>query len=45
MFVFQAGAYLAELQRLAPDILRDCRHAISDGTQDADYFRLSRRRI
>src|SRR5665213_728879 len=42
MFVFQAGAYLAELQRLAPDILANCRRAISDGKQDADYFRLSR---
>jgi mannose-1-phosphate guanylyltransferase/mannose-6-phosphate isomerase len=42
MFVFQAAAYLAELQRLAPDILANCRRAISDGEQNADYFHLSR---
>jgi mannose-1-phosphate guanylyltransferase/mannose-6-phosphate isomerase len=42
MFAFQAGTYLAELQRLAPDILANCRRAISDGKREADYFRLSR---
>jgi mannose-1-phosphate guanylyltransferase / mannose-6-phosphate isomerase len=42
MFAFQAGAYLAELQRLEPEILSRCQRAISDGKQDADYFRLSR---
>jgi mannose-1-phosphate guanylyltransferase/mannose-6-phosphate isomerase len=42
IFMFQAGAYLAELQRLAPDILTNCRRAISDGKPEADYFRLSR---
>jgi len=42
MFVFQAGAYLAELKRWEPDILAHCQRAIGDGKQDTDYFRLSR---
>jgi mannose-1-phosphate guanylyltransferase/mannose-6-phosphate isomerase len=42
MFVFQAGAYLAELKRLEPDILAHCQRAIGEGKQDADYFHLGR---
>jgi mannose-1-phosphate guanylyltransferase/mannose-6-phosphate isomerase len=42
MFVFQAKAYLSELQRLEPGIMARCQSAIGDGNQDADYFRLAR---
>jgi mannose-1-phosphate guanylyltransferase/mannose-6-phosphate isomerase len=38
MFLFQADAYLAELARLEPDMLENCRAAITQGRQEEDYF-------
>jgi len=40
MFLFQASAYLQELQRLEPDMLVACRTAIAEGIRDLDFFRL-----
>ncbi len=38
MFLFQAGAFLKELERLEPDLLAHCRAAIAGGKQDLDFF-------
>ena len=40
MFLFQAGVFLQELERLEPDLLAHCRAAIAQGKQDLDFFRL-----
>lgn len=40
MFLFSAGAYLDELERLRPAIVEACRAAIESGREDMDYFRL-----
>lgn len=40
MFVFQAERFLAELERLEPELLGHCRAAIKGGKQDLDFFRL-----
>ena len=40
MFLFQAGAFLAELERLEPELLAHCRAAVAAGKQDLDFFRL-----
>ncbi len=40
MFAFQAGRFLAELERLEPELLAHCREAIAAGKQDLDFFRL-----
>ena len=40
MFAFQAERFLAELERLEPDLLAHCRAAIADGKRDLDFFRL-----
>ncbi len=40
MFLFQAGTFLKELERLEPDLLAHCRAAIESGKQDLDFFRL-----
>lgn len=40
MFVFRADRYLAELQRLQPDMLTACREAVARGRQDLDFLRL-----
>ena len=40
MFLFTAGAYLEELERLQPAIVAACRAAIESGREDLDYFRL-----
>jgi mannose-1-phosphate guanylyltransferase/mannose-6-phosphate isomerase len=41
MFMFSAQAYLAELERLRPEILAACRAALEHGQQDLDFLRLS----
>jgi mannose-1-phosphate guanylyltransferase / mannose-6-phosphate isomerase len=41
MFMFSAQAYLAELERLRPEILEACRAALEHGQQDLDFLRLS----
>ena len=40
MFAFQASTLLAELERLEPAMVADCRAAIRGGKQDLDFFRL-----
>ena len=42
MFMFRASSFLAELERLEPDMLAQCRcrAAVRDGKQDLDFFRL-----
>ena len=41
MFLFGAGAYLAELERLAPDIVASCREAVAGAVPDLDFDRLA----
>jgi mannose-1-phosphate guanylyltransferase/mannose-6-phosphate isomerase len=40
MFAFKASAYLAELERLDPELLVQCRAAMAEGKKDLDFFRL-----
>jgi mannose-1-phosphate guanylyltransferase/mannose-6-phosphate isomerase len=40
MFLFRADAYLAEVERLAPDILAACRAALETSVADLDFLRL-----
>ncbi len=40
MFLFQAGAFLAELERLAPKMLAACRRAVEGAHRDLDFTRL-----
>jgi mannose-1-phosphate guanylyltransferase / mannose-6-phosphate isomerase len=42
MFLFTAGAYLAELERLEPEMLARCEEAVAAGKRDADFYRLDR---
>jgi len=40
MFLFKASAFLAELERLEPELLSHCRDAFAKGRKDLDFFRL-----
>ncbi len=40
LFLFQASAYLTELNRFAPEIHDACRHALAKGVEDLDFLRL-----
>jgi len=40
MFLFKAGTFLAELERLEPELLAQCRDAVTKGASDQDFFRL-----
>ncbi|AKM30370.1 mannose-1-phosphate guanylyltransferase/mannose-6-phosphate isomerase [Pandoraea faecigallinarum] len=40
MFMFRAAAYLDELERLAPEMLRQVKAAVDRGAVDIDFFRL-----
>ncbi|MBI3445514.1 MAG: mannose-1-phosphate guanylyltransferase/mannose-6-phosphate isomerase [Magnetospirillum sp.] len=40
IFMFSAGAFLAETQRLRPEILSGCREALAKGANDLFFFRL-----
>ena len=40
IFLFKADAFLAELEKLEPDLLAHCRAAILAGKKDLDFFRL-----
>ncbi|WP_398336499.1 mannose-1-phosphate guanylyltransferase/mannose-6-phosphate isomerase [Vulcanococcus sp.] len=42
MFLFKASAILAELERLAPDVVSACRSALEHDTPDLDFLRLER---
>jgi len=40
MFLFKASVFLAELERLEPELLAHCREALAKGGKDLDFFRL-----
>ena len=40
LFLFQAKSFLAELERLEPALLAQCRAALREGKRDLDFFRL-----
>lgn len=40
IFMFQAGSYLAELERLLPDMLSACKKAVENASADLDFMRL-----
>jgi len=40
MFVFRASLFLAELERLEPEMVAHCRAAFQNGEKDLDFFRL-----
>lgn len=40
MFLFRASTYLAELERLAPQMLAACRQAVAAAARDYDFTRL-----
>jgi mannose-1-phosphate guanylyltransferase/mannose-6-phosphate isomerase len=40
MFVFKAATFLAELERLEPDLLAVCRASLDGATSDLDFLRL-----
>ena len=40
MFLFGAGRYLEELDRLEPDMVAACREAVETGQRDPDFIRL-----
>jgi len=42
MFLFEAGAYLAELERLQPEMLAACQKAVDGATTDMDFTRLDK---
>ncbi|MFO7628493.1 MAG: mannose-1-phosphate guanylyltransferase/mannose-6-phosphate isomerase [Prochlorococcaceae cyanobacterium] len=42
MFLFRASAILAELERLAPELVSSCRAALEHDSQDLDFLRLER---
>ena len=41
MFAFRADRYLAELERLEPEILKSCRAALAGAAPDLDFLRLA----
>ena len=42
MFLFKASSILAELERLAPDVVSACRSALEHDSADLDFLRLDR---
>jgi len=42
MFLFKASAILAELERLAPEVVSACRSALEQDSADLDFLRLER---
>jgi mannose-1-phosphate guanylyltransferase len=42
MFLFKASAILAELERLAPEVMSACRAALEQDSADLDFLRLER---
>ncbi|WP_019628331.1 mannose-1-phosphate guanylyltransferase/mannose-6-phosphate isomerase [Thioalkalivibrio sp. AKL10] len=42
MFMFRAGCYLAELERLQPAMVASCRAALAEGERDMEFVRLGR---
>ena len=41
MFMFQVGAYLAELEKFEPDVFHNCRSAMEKAKFDLDFIRLA----
>ncbi len=41
MFLFRAASYLAELERLEPEMLAACRDAVAGAEKDLDFLRLA----
>ena len=41
LFAFRADVFLAELERLEPDMLAHCRRALREGKNDFDFLRLA----
>jgi len=41
IFLFSAGAYLAELERRRPDMLTACRDALAEAAAETDFLRLA----
>lgn len=42
IFMMSASAWLAELERLRPDILAACTNAYSQGSRDSDFYRVGK---
>jgi mannose-1-phosphate guanylyltransferase/mannose-6-phosphate isomerase len=42
IFLFPAAVYLAELERLRPDMLAACKEALANAKSDADFIRLDK---
>jgi len=42
MFLFRIDVYLAEVERLAPELLTACRAAVAESVRDLDFLRLGR---
>ncbi len=42
MFVFPVATFLAEVERLKPDLLAACRRSVDKASQDLDFVRLDR---
>src|SRR5438067_13004050 len=42
IFLFPAAVYLAELERLRPDMLAACKEALAKAKSDADFIRLDK---
>jgi mannose-1-phosphate guanylyltransferase/mannose-6-phosphate isomerase len=42
MFVMRASVWLEEIERSRPDILSACRDAMTNGANDADFFRVNK---
>ncbi len=40
IFLFPVGVFLAEVERLSPDLLAGCRRALAEGSADLFFFRL-----
>lgn len=40
MFMFKASKVLEELEKYTPEIVNACRHAVNNGKEDLDFFRL-----
>ena len=40
MFMFKASVVLAELEKHAPEIVKACQQAVTEGQEDLDFFRL-----
>ena len=42
MFMFKASVIAAELEKFVPEVVKTCRSVIDGGSQDLDFFRISK---